>query len=160
MNPMPDRLSALVMRQHELQEHLGELPTVDDSNAERLVYLRTSVLACIAELYEALDETGWKPWTTSNHINSQPAFAELCDALQFLLNAMFAVCGPSMDPATIAHLIYTTHSKKVGINKARAALPEGYDGVAGKCPVCKRAYDDPAVKCGPGVHVVEVERVA
>ena len=150
---MPDRLAAMMQRQHELQHHLGELPPPTASNGERLDYLRSMVLACISELFEALAETGWKPWTTDDYIDESAAFAELSDAWQFLMNAMFAVAPQGYGPEQIADLLYLTHSHKVAINKDRANA--GYDGVTGKCPVCKRAYDDPAVKCGPGVHIIE-----
>ena len=153
---MPDRLSAMMQRQHELQQTLGELPSDNASNGERLDYLRTMVLACISELFEALGETGWKPWTTSDHIDEAAAFAELSDAWQFLMNAMFAVAPRGYGPEHIADLLYQTHARKVGINKDRASA--GYDGVTGKCPVCKRAYDDPAVKCSPGTHIATLER--
>lgn len=155
---MPDRLAAMIQRQYELQQRLGELPPDNASNGERLDYLRTMVLALYAEVQEALDETGWKPWTTSDHIYEAGAFSEFCDAWQFLMNCFFAIAPRGYGPEQIADLIYSTHSNKVGVNKQRAA--NGYDGVTGKCPVCKRAYDDAATLCSRGVHIIEVDYVA
>jgi hypothetical protein len=141
-----DRLEALVVRQHALQVRLNELPAIRFPTPEaRLEYLRTMVLACTAELHEALEETGWKTWVSSNHINEDRAFSELCDALQFLLNCMFAVCPQGTTPQQVARWIDDYHVAKVKVNLNRHI--KGYDGVSTKCNKCKRALDDLGVKC-------------
>jgi hypothetical protein len=140
-----DRLQALVTRQYQLQQTLGELPGDDATNEDRIIYLRTMVLACIDELLEALNETGWKPWALSDHINEAAAFGELSDALQFLLNAFFAVSPKGMTPEWIARAIDDRHMAKVKVNIARHE--QGYDGVSTKCTICRRALDDEGVRC-------------
>jgi|SRR3954462_4755513 hypothetical protein len=142
---MPDRLEEMIARQYELQKSLDQIPA--DTAESRLAYLRIQVLACTDELHEALAETGWKPWATSNHINGPEAFAELRDAWQFLMNAMMAVTGDT--PEELASRLYHEHQRKVLKNLERHS--KGYDGVTGKCPFCHRAYDDSGVSCRPSV---------
>lgn len=143
MNAGTDKLAVLVTRQYELQKALKALPD-SSSPSDRIQGLRIMVLACIAELYEALDETGWKPWATSNHIHEDAAFSELGDALQFLLNAMMIV-KPQLPPEDLAEAIFEKHSAKVEVNRARMAAE--YDGLKGKCGSCRRALDDPTTEC-------------
>jgi dimeric dUTPase (all-alpha-NTP-PPase superfamily) len=108
------------------------------TNEEKMDWIRWNILALEDELHEALAETGWKPWSTSQHINRDAFVSELVDAFHFLMNLMLVVdCS--------AEEFLAKYMQKRGINAKRQA--EGYDGVTGKCRNCKRALDDPAVAC-------------
>jgi dimeric dUTPase (all-alpha-NTP-PPase superfamily) len=101
-------------------------------------WIRWNVLALEDELHEALAETGWKPWAKSKHVNRDAFVSELVDAFHFLMNRMLVVdCD--------ADEFLAKYAEKRGLNAARQAA--GYDGVSGKCSVCKRALDDAAVTC-------------
>lgn len=110
--------------------------------AERIQYIKDMVLAATKELGEALDETGWKPWTTSRHVNEEAYQAELVDTWHFLMNLMLAT---GREPEELADLLFDGYIRKRGLNVQRQA--EGYDGVSSKCVECRRALDDPAVEC-------------
>jgi len=140
------KLEDLFEAQLAFQERLGhDLPAMTPDT--RLRYIRDCTLACVSELMEALDETGWKPWATSRHVHEDKFFAELRDAWQFLTNLMFAA-RPDLGPAGLAELLEISLYQKLEINHARAAT--GYDGVSGKCEACHRALDDASVDCaGP-----------
>lgn len=106
----------------------------------KMQYIRTQALALTDELHEALGETGWKDWTTSNHINRDAYMGELADVFIFLMNLML------VGDITPTDLMMVTR-KKIAKNHKRQ--DDGYDGVTEKCPGCKRAYDDDAVLCQP-----------
>lgn len=108
---------------------------------QRMQYIRENTLALIDELMEALNETGWKPWASSNHLDTEAWKSELVDAWHFFMNLM-ALGGMTMED------LEEGYYKKRAKNEQRQR--EGYDGVTTKCPICKRAYDDDAVHCGPG----------
>lgn len=131
-------LEQALKAQLELQtESFGSDPT-NLSVVDQLEWIRWNVLALEDELHEALAETGWKPWAKSKHINRDAYISELVDAFHFMLNLMLVVdCS--------ADEFLTKYFEKRGINAQRQA--EGYDGVTGKCPDCKRALDDAAVTC-------------
>lgn len=110
------------------------------SDEDLLEWIRWNVLALEDELHEALAETGWKPWAKSKHVARDAFVSELVDAFHFLMNLMLAVdCD--------ADEFLSKYADKRGLNAKRQA--EGYDGIAGKCPKCKRALDDAAVLCTP-----------
>ena len=79
-------LQMILDRQKELQKkHYGvDVTTLSDE--ERAQYIRDMSLALTDELHEALNETGWKPWATSRHINRQAYLGELIDVLHFWCN--------------------------------------------------------------------------
>lgn len=105
---------------------------------KKMEYLREQSLALTDELHEALAETGWKSWATSNHINSEAYRSELADVFIFFMNLMLVDgCTPEELMAIVAKKIAKNHKRQ----------DDGYDGVSTKCPGCKRAYDDDAVKC-------------
>lgn len=110
--------------------------------ADRVQYIKESKLALQAELQEALDETGWKSWATSRHVNRDAYFGELVDAFHFFMN-MLLVLGD--DPRDVASELFTRYCLKNRVNAERQEA--GYDGVSTKCPSCKRALDDAAVAC-------------
>jgi hypothetical protein len=103
---------------------------------ERSQFISWNVLALTDELHEALNEVGWKPWATSRRMNVAEYRGELVDAFHFFMNlwmASFEVFTPSEEMA--AHLL-DGYMKKRAVNAKRQE--DGYDGVAGKCPDCKR----------------------
>lgn len=114
----------------------GDLAEINTPPA--INFLHWNVTALTDELHELLAEIGWKPWAKSRHINTEAARGEAIDALHFLLN-IFLVLG--MDSTDILIAYHAKHQK----NAKRQE--EGYDGVSTKCPGCKRALDDAAVKC-------------
>lgn len=124
--------------QHELQVKSFGADPKDLTTEEGLEWIRWNVLALEDELHELLAETGWKPWAKSKHINRDAYVSELVDAFHFLMNLMLVVdCD--------ADEFLAKYAEKRGINAQRQA--EGYDGVTGKCPKCRRALDDTAVLC-------------
>lgn len=108
------------------------------SDEQKMDWIRWNVLAMEDELHEALAETGWKPWAKSQHINREAFISELVDAFHFFMNLMIIVnCTPDE--------LLAKYAEKREVNAQRQE--DGYDGVSGKCPNCKRALDDSAVLC-------------
>lgn len=141
------RLTRMLEMQRKLQLMYNKGKAIEDfTPEERMAAIRENVLACTDELHEAMDETGWKPWATSNHINVEAFHSEMVDAWHFFMNLMLHSGMTSDD-------LYQGYVKKNAINIKRQA--DGYDGVSTKCPACKRAYDDEAVKCYPAGTPVE-----
>lgn len=134
------QLTDALKAQLELQKKsFGSDPTKLEGD-ERADWIRWNVLALQDELHEALQETGWKPWATSRHVNRAAYISELVDAFHFFMNLMLVVdCS--------ADEFLDKYAEKRQINVQRQA--EGYDGVTGKCRMCNRALDDPAVTCTP-----------
>lgn len=136
-------MSALQMildRQRELQKkHYGvDVTTLSDE--ERAQYIRDMSLALTDELHEALNETGWKPWATSRHVNRQAYLGELIDVLHFWCNLVLIT---NTNEKELLDMYFAKADKN-----AKRQLA-GYDGVAGKCTTCGRAFDDAAVLCTP-----------
>jgi hypothetical protein len=129
-----DRLAQMFKLQGELQrDTYGSHPGDIEDPAERIQFIKDMNLALQDELHEFLAETGWKPWATSRHINEESAKGELVDAFHFFMNLCMAVdLGPGE--------LFERYVEKRMRNIKRQE--EGYDGVAGKCPKCKRALDD------------------
>lgn len=108
------------------------------SNEELIQSFKDMTMALEDELHEALNEMGWKPWATSKHFNREAVQGELIDAYHFLMNLML-IAG--MDE----NMVNKKYRAKNAVNLKRQQ--DGYDGVDGKCPNCKRALDDDAVDC-------------
>lgn len=106
---------------------------------EAIQFIKDMNLALQDELHEFLGEVGWKPWATSRHIHTDLAKAELVDAWHFFMNLMLVI---GMTPDDL-HIMYM---QKRGRNIERQA--EGYDGLGGKCELCRRAIDDVAKSLG------------
>jgi dimeric dUTPase (all-alpha-NTP-PPase superfamily) len=135
------RLTHMLHMQRTLQLMYNDGKTIEDfTDEERMQAIRDNVLACTDELHEALAETGWKPWASSNHLNVEAFKSELVDAWHFFMNLM-------LHSGMTADDLYQGYVAKNRKNIQRQA--EGYDGVSTKCPGCKRAYDDDAVSCHP-----------
>lgn len=127
--------------QIKLQREVFGIDLVGCSSEQRMQYIRENVLALIDELMEALNEAGWKPWASSNHLNEGAWASELVDAWHFFMNLM-ALGGMTMEDLERGY--YQKRAKNIRRQR------EGYDGVSTKCPQCKRAYDDDSVLCQPG----------
>lgn len=133
------RLTHMLKMQRDLQLRYNKGKALEDfTDEERMEAIRINVLSCTSELHEALDETGWKPWATSNHLNVEAFRSELVDVWHFFMNLMLHSGMTATD-------LYEGYIKKNAKNHQRQ--DDGYDGVSTKCPGCKRAYDDDAVKC-------------
>jgi dUTPase-like protein len=144
-----DIMAAMLESQRLVQQEYGhDFKTMTDE--ERMRYLTTMTAACTGELHEALAETGWKPWASSNHINREEWMGEMADAWLFFMNLMLAGGMTAQD------LIERTAKKQ---DNSYKRIKNGYDGVSSKCPICRRAYDNEGVKCVPGA-VGELDRCA
>lgn len=118
--------------------------------------------ALVSEASELLAEFGWKAWAQPRGwVNRENALKEAVDVAHFLANILCAI-GVTDEEWVAAY------QAKQEVNRQRQR--DGYDGVAGKCPQCKRSYDD-SIQCTPaddsytvmnasGDVVVEVERPA
>jgi dimeric dUTPase (all-alpha-NTP-PPase superfamily) len=146
------RLTHMLEMQRRLQLMYNGGKAIEDfTDAERMEAIRDNVLACTDELHEALGETGWKPWATSNHINTAAFHSEMVDAWHFFMNLM-------LHSGMTADDLYRGYVDKNAKNIKRQA--DGYDGVSTKCPDCKRAYDDDAVGCMPATDDLSAMCVA
>lgn len=131
-------LNLIFERQKKLQEESFGVKLDELSEEARIVFIKDMILAATDELHEALAEVGWKPWATSRHVNREAFVGELVDVLHFIVNLWLAVGATPEE-------IQDRYQHKADKNAKRQA--EGYDGVWGKCPDCKRAYDDAGVMC-------------
>lgn len=104
---------------------------------ELMWFLTWNAFALEDEIHEAMSETGWKPWATSKHINTDAFHGELVDAFHFFMNLCLA-------SGLTAEELFHLYNKKLMKNIARQR--EGYDGL-NKCPKCRRALDDAATTC-------------
>src|SRR5262245_35274699 len=131
--------SGLFAMQVQFQARLlgGQHPALLTDEA-KMQYIRTMALALTDELHEALGETGWKDWAASNHLNRDAYMGELADVFIFLMNLMMVA---QITPTNLMDVV------KAKIMKNHQRQDNGYDGVTEKCPGCRRAYDDNAVKC-------------
>lgn len=98
-------------------------------------YIMTNHSALIIELSEFMAEIQWKPWAGSRGdvLNRTLAVKELVDVAHFLAN--------------LAVALGVTDEEWEGLYRAKQEVNarrqiEGYDGVADKCPHCRRSFDD------------------
>jgi dimeric dUTPase (all-alpha-NTP-PPase superfamily) len=127
-----DRLGRMFDLQLQMQwKTFGKNPYSLEGE-ERIQFIKDMKLALDDEMAEFLAEIGWKPWATSRHINPE-AKGELVDAFHFFMNLCMAV---GMTPEEL----FEKYLEKRERNIKRQE--EGYDGIKGKCPRCKRAFDD------------------
>lgn len=132
-------LTQLLEMQRALQtQSFDGIDPRDLQGVDRAMFAKNMILALTDEAHEALQEVGWKPWAKSRHINEDAFKGELIDALHFFLNLCLVV---DMD----AEEIMARYTSKREKNKKRQDA--GYDGIADKCGVCRRALDDDAVQC-------------
>jgi dimeric dUTPase (all-alpha-NTP-PPase superfamily) len=77
--------------QHELQRDCFDVDVDDFSPDERAAYIRWNALALIVEVTELLNESGWKPWSSKQFVNSDRALSEFVDVMHFLANLGLAM---------------------------------------------------------------------
>lgn len=120
-------------------EHFGvTYPLVGEALAD---YVTVNHSALVLEASELLSEFGWKPWAQQRGwVNRANALKEAVDVAHFLANILCAI-GVT-DKEWVA-----AYQAKQEVNRRRQR--DGYDGVAGKCPKCRRSYDDD-IDCTPG----------
>jgi hypothetical protein len=128
-----DRLASMLEMQRSFQEKLNGYTLEEQTEEQRITNFKISMFALIAELYEAINEMGWKEWATSRHINRDAAVKELIDAWHFFMNLLLHM-GVDSDE------LYEKYVTKLATNIERQE--NGYDGVATKCLNCQRALDD------------------
>lgn len=129
----------MLASQRTLQEKTyGFGPLEEMTDDQKMEWVRNNVLALTDELHEALAETGWKPWTSSNHLNRKRYVGELVDAWHFFMNLMLVV-GMSAEELEALYV----EKRKLNVRRQVA----GYDGVSTKCQSCGRALDDEGVMC-------------
>lgn len=136
--PQHDALERMLESQRRLQvDSFGADPVRLEGEA-RVAFIDWNLTALADELHELRGEIGWKPWATSRHVNEKEAFAELVDAWHFFMNIMWALGGESAMGSTraLAESFEAAYDDKRETNARRQR--EGYDGIAGKCPSCKR----------------------
>lgn len=139
-------MSLMFAKQREFQRRLHDDTEPQNlTDADKMAYIREQALALTDEVHEAMAETGWKSWATSNHINREAYLGELADVFIFWMN--LCLVG-EITASDIAKVVLEKQFK----NHKRQ--DDGYDGVSTKCPGCKRAYDDDAVKCTPPGNVL------
>ena len=137
-----ESIVAMLQAQRALQiESFGSDPCAL-TGAERTEFIRWNQQALVAETFEMLDETGWKPWATSRHVNEDLAFKEMIDAWHFFMNILLAIHGPAILAwgetwaEELAVMFNLRYFEKKQINAQRQV--DGYDGITGKCQKCHR----------------------
>jgi hypothetical protein len=83
-------LDDLLDAQAEIQRRVFGHDFSQMSDVERIAFIKETVLATTAELYEALNETGWKGWSASRHIFAERYLAELADVFIFFMHRLLA----------------------------------------------------------------------
>lgn len=97
--------------------------------------------ALVSEASELLAEFGWKSWAEPRGwVNRENALKEAVDVAHFLANILCAIGVTDEEWST-------AYQAKQKVNRRRQR--DGYDGVQGKCPFCRRSYDD-EIDCTPG----------
>lgn len=132
-----DRLDEMLDLQRQLQARINGYDVDDQTQTQRINNISLNVLALTDELHELLKETGWKPWATSRHINRMEAQQELVDAWHFMMNLMLHLDMSAED-------LWMGYHQKHKVNFMRQE--EGYDGVSGKCPACRRDVSEIPLK--------------
>jgi hypothetical protein len=111
------------------------------TNEQKLSFLRWNHSALIIELSEAMEETGWKPWASSRHMNYAGFIKEMVDGWHFFMNMLLvaaAIEGKTLDE--VGDDFTQEYITKNAKNLRRQM--EGYDGITGKCPRCNRELSD------------------
>jgi hypothetical protein len=123
--------------QRRVYSHVLPMPQNTNELAD---YVQMNALAAVDEIMEMLGEVGWKPWANPRGwIRREHFMKEAVDALHFIAN-MLCAAGISDDE------LWEAYRAKQATNSRRQEL--GYDGVSGKCPGCRRSYDD-GIDCAP-----------
>ena len=154
----PRQLYLMLRHQFEMQVNDFKNDPRAMTREQRIDFLHWNTTALGSELHEMLGEIGWKPWASSKHINTEAALKEMIDAFHFFMNILLAIyCQMDEDMGTSTDIEEDTplmaddfvmkYFNKAAVNKARQA--EGYDGVSGKCTICRRDMKESALYlCG------------
>lgn len=134
---MIDRLAMMLQAQRDLQLRIP--PNRDPMQLEgdeRAAFMRDMFAALNAELIEALDETGWKPWASSRHFNADRYLGEMVDAWHFFMNLLLVgAAAMEVSPEEYARLFFRAYDSK-RIKNIERHKNQTYDGVSMKCPQC------------------------
>lgn len=96
--------------------------------------------ALVAEATELLSEFGWKAWVKDRGwVNRENALKEAVDVAHFLGNILSAIGVTDQEWED-------AYRAKQEVNRQRQR--DGYDGINGKCQMCKRSFDD-GIECTP-----------
>jgi hypothetical protein len=133
-----ERLNKQRVLDGELEQYAFMDPAEPPTDQAAMQYLAYNVLALENEVHELLAESGWKPWSTSNHMNHPAIFDEWIDAWHFMMNILWVIMGRGAvgDGHVLAGIVEDAYNAKRKRNIKRQQ--EGYDGVSGKCPACHR----------------------
>lgn len=113
--------------EYRKQRHLGEL--VGEFTPKDLMdYIRINAYAALDEIHEAVRETGWKPWATSNHFNRDKYLEELADAQLFLDNLKLAALK---EPTSESVAELTKEFQNLVLDKIDQAVERHEDGYTG-----------------------------
>ena len=125
-------MGEVIKFQSELQEHYG-YQIRSEETSERVELIKEYLLGMLDEVHEALHETSWKSWSSSEFLHDDLVVAELADAFAFLTDVL-AVVDP--DGTKFVKAVKSKQKK----NAARARI--GYWEDENKCENCNRALDD------------------
>jgi len=135
-------LLALIQLHENLQRQMppvGRTPQ-DLEGDEQIRFIVDMSYALEDEIHEMTNAVGWKPWATDRRVDAEEMRGELIDQLHFWLNLWMTTFPPGTHPAEMAATLERDYIKKNLRNAKRQE--EGYDGVTGKCPQCKRDWLD------------------
>lgn len=113
---MADQLEEIFHRQAVIQFETFGYRFNQMSDAEKIVFIREMVLATTHELHEAMRETGWKTWSTGDHINTQLYLAELVDAFLLLVN-LFLVTGVHAGDLASHVAVWAQQKQKLNVQR-------------------------------------------
>lgn len=122
-------LEKMLHAQRMLQIESFNLDPAELQDEERIEFIRWNVIALFSEINEVLNETGWKPWATSRHVNDTRCLLELVDVFHFFMNLLWATYGQDVlgDAPTLAEVFTEEYMRKRDVNAQRQR--EGYTGV-------------------------------
>lgn len=129
-------IDRMLQTQKGLQEEFDKRAVSSDPQ-QSCEYIKDMCTALVAESVELMEETGWKPWSSSWHINVDAARGEWIDAWHFMMNLANKL-------GMTEEMIVQKYEAKAEINRRR--IRSNYDGLD-KCPGCRRAMDDPSTTC-------------
>jgi hypothetical protein len=118
---------------------VGRAPQ-DFEGEEQIRFIVDMSYALEDEIHEMTNAVGWKPWATDRRVDAEEMRGELIDQLHFFLNLWMTTFPPGTHPAEMAAVLDKMYIVKNNRNAQRMA--EGYDGVTGKCPQCRRDWLD------------------
>jgi hypothetical protein len=149
--------------QHQLQIGMGEANPdcnmgdpanpYEMSPVQLARFITWNHTALTVELGEMMAEVGWKPWASDRSINAASALKEMVDVWHFFLNILLAIDAwyGRQGPEFMGPEFERRYVEKNAKNLQRQV--DGYDGITGKCTVCKREIADIPNDGGQNVEV-------